>query len=312
MIPFELERKAILISKTNDFRIVVLSADSPSCERNALKMREAFGNDVVAWIQIIEDKNPKPTISPHSSRSKIQKSRIASLVDRLKCEKWDIFSTFSRAVQRKQTARKYSKKFTISESKFHDEEIARLRKKFPNFSSTKISIAQVTDGTLESLLKKANPYILATLSGPIYKENILNLARGFAINQHAGHSPEYRGSQTVYQALYHRDLQKVSATVHFTTSDVDAGPILRRSHPLLHPEDSAEMIFWRTVILGTELMINAISEIQHSSEISVYVQPMGVGRNYRSSDLDHHKVFRMKRDFVEGWLAHQLQDQYSF
>ena len=160
-------------------------------------------------------------------------------------------------------------------------------------------------------IEALSPYFFLTLGGPLYKKPLLDVVRGVAINQHAGHSPDLRGSNTTQWALYHRQLEYVSATVHITTSGADAGPILRRSNPCLLPTDSVNAIFARVVALGTELMIESVQEIIADKTIVVFPQPPHTGKTYLSKQFPDI-IEPILRDFRAGWLRKSLEQQRQF
>ena len=76
-------------------------------------------------------------------------------------------------------------------------------------------------------------------------KGVISSVNGLAINQHAGHSPNYRGSGTIEWALYHRDIKSLSNTVHLTTTGADSGPIFRRSNICIHPDDKPQNLFFK-------------------------------------------------------------------
>ena len=74
----------------------------------------------------------------------------------------------------------------------------------------KINSMDINTDDFSEILKKYNAYFLITLGGPIIKNKIIKSVNGLALNQHAGHSPEYKGSKTIEWALYNRDLRYLS------------------------------------------------------------------------------------------------------
>jgi methionyl-tRNA formyltransferase len=161
-------------------------------------------------------------------------------------------------------------------------------------------------------LRELAPYFLLSLGGPLYRPEVLDCASGVAINQHAGWSPTFRGSNTVGWALYHRQLACVGTTVHITTAEVDAGPILRRSQAALTPWDTPEACFARVVALGTELMCEVVKDIIDSKEIVVYDQPPGRGVAYLGAQFDRAIEKAIHRDFSNGWLEEAIRGQKHF
>ena len=160
-------------------------------------------------------------------------------------------------------------------------------------------------------METLDPYFFLTLGGPLYRKPLLDAVRGVAINQHAGYSPDLRGSNTTEWALYHRNLDQVSATVHLTISGADAGPILRRSNPCLFPTDDVNTVFARVVALGTELMIESVQEIIADKNVTAFPQPLRTGKTYLSKQLPEI-IEPITRDFRNGWLQKALEQQRRF
>ena len=136
---------------------------------------------------------------------------------------------------------------------------------------------------------------------------VINSVNGLALNQHAGHSPNYRGSRTIEWALYHRDIKSLSNTVHLTTTSADSGPILRRSNICIHPDDKPQKLFFKSVALGTELMIEVINEIIDKDNILVFDQPKSIGTTYLGRELTKDILISIIKDFKNGWLKNAVE-----
>ena len=125
------------------------------------------------------------------------------------------------------------------DTKIFDNELSRLKNE-STLSKKSIHPKDVNSNWFVSEIKNYGAYFLLTLGGPLYKNDLINSVSGYAINQHAGHSPNYKGSKTIYWALFHRKLKYVSNTVHLLDSGADSGPIFRRSNVVVNPNDSPE------------------------------------------------------------------------
>ena len=189
-------------------------------------------------------------------------------------------------------------------------EVAELAD-FAAVQPQRIHPADVNGAPFIAQMQALSPFFLLTLGGPLYKPALLATVRGVALNQHAGHSPDLRGSNTTEWALYHRDLDRVSATIHLTTSGADAGPILRRSQPCLFPDDDPNTIFARVVALGTELLIESVRQIMAGEPVRVFPQPPHSGRTHLGQELNAI-LAPIQRDFAADWLPAELQRQRQF
>jgi methionyl-tRNA formyltransferase len=157
-----------------------------------------------------------------------------------------------------------------------------------------------------ALVKALDPYFILTLGGAIYGKELRACARGLALNQHDGWCPEYRGSNTVDWALYHRDLPKVSNTIHILTDGMDSGPILRRSSACLAVDDSPESCFARSVALGTELICEVVRELIQERVARIFPQPQFTGFTYRRKDMTDNVRKAIRKDLQEGMIRTEL------
>ena len=207
--------------------------------------------------------------------------------------------------------RTYSKNSIQIEEKTFGYEL-KLIKKYSVVEKQKINSMDINTDDFSEILKKYNAYFLITLGGPMLKNKIIKSVKGLALNQHAGHSPEYKGSKTIEWALYNRDLRYLSNTVHLTTTAADGGPILRRSNICIHPNDKPQKIFLKSVALGTELMIESISDIIDNENILVFNQPKIPGRTYLGKEFTDDILASIVHDFKLKWLKNALKRQKNW
>jgi methionyl-tRNA formyltransferase len=163
-----------------------------------------------------------------------------------------------------------------------------------------------------AFVKSLDPYFILTLGGAIYGKELRNCARGLALNQHDGWCPEYRGSNTADWALYHRDLTKVSNTIHVLTDGMDSGPILRRSSACLAVDDTPESCFARSVALGTELMCETVREIIQTKRARIFPQPQFAGFTYIRRDLTDDVREAIRRDLHAGMIRADISRRTRF
>lgn len=277
MQPTESAGRVLNLPVTERHGIVIVTGDAPRHRRFALRIQEEFGELVDAWFEI---RSPSAAPASKSLRSKLGKIK---------------------------------RSITSREPEPNAEEEARVfRSDLDRLSRIKQLTPQILEpsdiGKPEFLAKMAElrPYFFLTLGGALHPKAVLELVQGVAINQHAGHSPEYKGTCTTEWALYHRQLAYVSNTVHITATGADNGPILRRSHPCLTAADSFEAIFARVVATGTEMLIECVRDIIRDGSIRVFDQDQRIGRTYLGSDLKPDVVQAIRSDLAGGLVGREL------
>ena len=168
-------------------------------------------------------------------------------------------------------------------------------------------------GDILKRLSATSAYFQLSLGGSLVSVDVLKSVRGVAINQHAGWCPDFRGSSAVQTAFYHRRLDQVGAMVHLMTTAADAGPILRRSTITIHPEDTAADCFCAAVSLGTELLLDVISEALSAESLEIYEQPAPpCGQTFRGIDFTELKPQAIDRGLSAGWLRSAIEREQQW
>ena len=305
MIPNELPQRTIDLPRTSEASIVVITGTALRHDRFALRLQEEFGDGVVAWLQV---RNPQPLnkCRPHFANRILSKSiRVIRNPEKLRRVPSEVRAVMRRLAKQ---VRSRTSQIEVEESLFRDE-VERLRK------VARVSPKTVDDPNTPDVVQyvaSLRPYFIVTLGGAIYKPPLLQQAQGIALNQHDGWCPEYKGSNTVQWALYHRDIVHLGNTIHVLTTGMDAGPIVRRSTACVVPTDTPESCFARSVALGTELMCEVIHDIKQSAQVTVFDQPPEAGSTLLFRHLSEDIQQAVLRDFKAGWLPRELQRVTEF
>ena len=324
MLPPELEAQSLLLPASENHSIVIVTGNALRYRRFAYRILQEFGEEVVAWYELDSSISPKEAKTKnHPSSSIATPSKYQKLTAKLKelprtLSRYGLIATFKKftslandAYYRFVVLRNQGRAMQQAEERLFAEEIAMIQKKISR-QPVRIHPSDVHTTWFKEEIAAIDPYFFLTLSGSLYRKPLLETIRGAAINQHAGHSPLYKGSNTIHWALYHRDLSAVSATVHITTTGADAGQILRRSNPALFPDDEVHTVFLRSVALGTELMIESVREIMRDKTVTVFAQPEGTGKTYLNKAYDFPIMKALFRDFCTGWFKTALYRRRDF
>ena len=319
MKPIDLQESVLNLPNHSNYKIIILTPDGIRHKRFALRVQKAFPQLVVAWYEISNDvaaryihKEEKKIKHKNFKFLKIKKIIIFLLKKfYIIIKNPKIISEAFRQAKWYLIKRAYYKNAIQIEEKTFGYEL-ELIKKYSVVEKQKINSMDINTDDFSEILKKYNAYFLITLGGPIIKNKIIKSVNGLALNQHAGHSPEYKGSKTIEWALYNRDLRYLSNTVHLTTTAADGGPIIRRSNICIHPDDKPQKIFLKSVALGTELMIESISDIINNENISVFNQPKITGRTYLGKEFTDDILASIVHDFKLKWLKNALKRQKNW
>lgn len=311
MLPVDIEPQSLILPENHEHKIIVLTGSSLRHKRFAYRLQSEFGAKVVAWYEFTGE---ALNLKQESSSDKIK--NLISLFKQKAAEAYrkgrygEMLLAPMHVLWQKFRLRSYFGEYTREEQRIFGPEVGRL-KGMAHLQPIKITKQQLRSPDFHASVKAMDAYFLLTLGGPIYPKELLECVSGVCINQHAGHSPLYKGSYTTEWALYHRSIEHVSSTVHITVPQADAGPILRRSQPSISSTDHAGTLFCKVVALGTELMIDAVKEIMNSKHIRVYPQPNS-GKTYKAKDFHDDIALAIDRDLRHGFIDTALKAQRNY
>jgi methionyl-tRNA formyltransferase len=150
------------------------------------------------------------------------------------------------------------------------------------------------------------PDVILVYGTTIVQDKILTLASRLAINMHTGISPYYRGTGCAFWPLYYEELDKVGATIHICTSQIDGGLIYKVGRARLEEDDNLFSVFARCVEVGTELYIQVIRELLEE-RLQGLPQRLELGREYKAAMKNwwHELTVRLKirRGLIRHYVA---------
>ena len=140
------------------------------------------------------------------------------------------------------------------------------------------------------LARDLQPDILAVFGTSLIRGDLLNEGRLGIVNLHGGLSPEYRGADCTFWALYNREPEKVGCTLHWIDAGIDTGRLIAHISPEIHPDDDELSLFWRAVRTSADVYADFL---RRAAEGGRFGQPQpGKGQLYqvRQRGLRHERI----------------------
>jgi hypothetical protein len=261
--------------------VLITGSDSPRYQRLAVRLQQEFPGLLKLWLS-----------SARSSRSAENSwKKLRNNLSQFKKPESLLLGDVKK----------------IEANLFRDE----LKRLEPSARLSPVYAEDMNSDSTADMIREVNPYFLFVLGGPLLKKSIIEIAP-VGINQHAGWSPEYKGSFTTHQALYQHRLDFVGSTVHLITTAADAGAILRRAPITLTEDESPAQVFMNVVALGNELLIDSVRDIQAADEsINIFEQPRS-GMTYRMSQLDRNVRISLSMDRLTGWRKRAIRSGWKY
>ena len=97
--------------------------------------------------------------------------------------------------------------------------------------------------------------------GRILPDEILNYPAKGCINVHSSLLPRYRGAAPINWAILNGD-EETGVTIMHMAHDLDAGDIIDQVRTPIDPDEDAETLYGRLAVLGGELLLRVVEELE--------------------------------------------------
>jgi hypothetical protein len=108
-------------------------------------------------------------------------------------------------------------------------------------------VPHINDAKVIELADQLQPDVIAVFGTSLIRGELLTRGRLGIVNLHGGLSPEYRGADCTFWALYNGEPEKIGCTLHFIDAGIDSGKLIAHVCPEVHEGDDELTLFWRAV-----------------------------------------------------------------
>ena len=158
-------------------------------------------------------------------------------------------------------------------------------------------------------LKEISPDFIACFGTGILHERILSNFPDCIFNLHVGIPEYYRGSSCNFWPIYNSDLKNLGATVHVIEKGIDTGKIAGAKLITLEPEDNEQTLTWKTIHVGTQLMVETIEKCKLG--MLCLKKQKQVGTLYKMNEFNPTAILRIKKMVESGELKLQIEKVVS-
>lgn len=145
-----------------------------------------------------------------------------------------------------------------------------------------VEVPHVNDPRVAALADRLQPDLIAVFGTSLIREPLLRKGRLGMVNLHGGLSPEYRGADCTFWALYNGEPEKVGCTIHYIDAGIDTGRLIVHVRPPVNPGDDELTLFWRAVKESAEVYAEVLERLARGERLG-QVQA-GKGRLYQVKD----------------------------
>ena len=123
------------------------------------------------------------------------------------------------------------------------------------------------------------------------------------VNLHGGLSPEYRGADCTFWALYNGEPEKIGCTLHYIDAGIDTGRLIAHVCPEIFPDDSELPLFWRSVKESAKIYGELMQRLAQGENPGVPQDGRGHLYQVKQRGLRHER--RVNRLLHDGLLRDQ-------
>ena len=158
----------------------------------------------------------------------------------------------------------------------------------------------INDPGVVELARELQPDVICVFGTSLIRGELLEQGRLGILNLHGGLSPEYRGSDCTFWALYNGEPEKVGCTLHFIDPGIDTGNLIAHICPEVKAGDTELVLFWRAVRDSAEVYAEALERLEKGEPLG-QDQPHK-GRLYQVKDRGLRQERKLDRMLAEGML----------
>ena len=126
----------------------------------------------------------------------------------------------------------------------------------------RVEVSHINHPDVIQMIDRYQPDLIIVFGTSLLKGELLEKGRLGIINLHGGLSPEYRGADCTFWALYNQEPEKVGCTVHYINAGIDTGNIIAHVSPKIKISDDELTLFWRAVRSSSHLFTELLKRLE--------------------------------------------------
>ena len=150
-------------------------------------------------------------------------------------------------------------------------------------------VPHINHPDVAALADRLKPDIIAIFGTSLLKGPLLTKGRLGILNLHGGLSPEYRGADCTFWALYNREPEKIGCTLHFIDAGIDTGKLIAHVCPEVREGDDELTLFWRAVQDSAEVYVEAIARLGRGESLGMAQGSKGKLYQVKDRGLRHER-----------------------
>lgn len=160
----------------------------------------------------------------------------------------------------------------------------------------RVEVDSINAEQARATLAAAAPDVIVVCGTTIIRMDVL--AGIPAINLHGGWLPDYKGNHGVYFAYERGDFERIGASLHVVSDDLDGGELIDVIRPPIFPHDNDEHLYCRSVETAAIRLCERLASVEAGEALACVPQPEG-GNAFRHRDRTPGRELRL-------WMRRRL------
>ncbi len=153
------------------------------------------------------------------------------------------------------------------------------------------------------LARELQPDLICVFGTSLIRGGLLREGRLGMVNLHGGLSPEYRGADCTFWALYNGEPEKVGCTLHFINEGIDTGQLIAHISPAISDGDTELPLFWQAVKDSAAVYAEFVRRLAAGERVGML--QTGTGRLYQVKQRGLKQEQELDR-LLKGGLLNQV------
>ena len=150
------------------------------------------------------------------------------------------------------------------------------------------------------IVRDLRPDLICVFGTSLIRGELLGEGRLGMVNLHGGLSPEYRGADCTFWALYNGEPENVGCTLHYINAGIDTGELIAHIRPAVAMDDTELPLFWRAVKDSAAVYVEFVRRL--ASGECFGTPQSGRGRLYQVCQRGLRQEQSLERRLKQGML----------
>ncbi len=199
--------------------------------------------------------------------------------------------------------------FFMRRANYEKKWFSHKLKNAPQNNPTRFLIpsGQINSNQTFKQIEEINPDVIAIFGGSLIGPTLIEKYPNQIINLHVGLPQYYRGSSSNFWPIHDGRIECLGASIHYVNETIDGGIILSEKTIALEIHDDEQTLMGKTIILGTEMMINILNQWEHKRYPTKSLTARG--KLFQKKDFTASAILKVKHFVENGQLSELILNE---